>query len=456
MLFSLCFLAQARRALTKACMVIFLSVLLTTELLTPKVAASTLSLSQAQKHALENDPVLSASRLREKAFHSDAVAFDTWDTPTLSTSVQNLPVDNFSLQQEPMTQLQIGIKQTLPRGNTAQLKAEGAKAQAGKEQIKRSGRKLWVSQQVSIAWYQGYYAQKKAALLKDKEEVVSQLIEAMNAAYTTGDVNTQQQDIVALELDKVMLQEAQYRAVEDMEVAKSVLTEWLSGVDLSTMNWPQSTSLSVVQQARDYVEKINPIDIFSLMHFHPEALAYEFDEQYAHTQLAIAQESEKPQWALQASYGYRQHDVLNQHRSDFISFGVQVDLPSFSSTRNSAQISSKTNRLSAVATDRRLVISRLSSQAQQYRTRLTFASQRYHLLKERLLTQAEYAQATTLRSFAQGAQNNMSNALQVRMAIIDAKLAMLDIELQLATSLQRVKYYYQPALSLHANYQRGS
>lgn len=428
-------------------MVTIFSVSLTSGLLAPNAVANTLSLSQAQQKALEGDPFLTASRQRERAFHSDAVALDTWESPILSSSVQNLPIDNLSLQQESMTQLHIGIKQTLPRGNTAQLKARGANVQAGKEQVKRDGRKIWVNQQVSIAWYQGYYAKKKLVLLKDKEEIVRQLIEAMHASYIAGDVNTGQQDIATLELDRVMLQEAQYRAIENREVAKSALMEWLSGVDLSTMNWPESASQSVVQQATNYIEKINALDVISAMRVHPEARAYEFDEQHAHTQLAIAQESNKPQWALQASYGFRQHDVFEQHRSDFISFGVQVDLPSFSTTRNNAQISSKTRRLSAVATDRRIAIKRLSSQARQNLSRLSFAKQRYFLLKEGLLTDAEHALATSLRSFAQDAKSTMSNSLRARMDIIDAKLAMLDIELQLAIHFQRVKYYYQPALS---------
>jgi hypothetical protein len=85
------------------------------------VLAAALSLEQAQQLAISEDPNLKGNTYRQQALKSEQYASAYWANPQLSTSIQNLPTDGFSLDQEPMTQFKVGIKQQLPRGDVNAL-----------------------------------------------------------------------------------------------------------------------------------------------------------------------------------------------------------------------------------------------------------------------------------------------------------------------------------------------
>ena len=57
----------------------------------------------------------------------------TLPDPVLELNAMNLPVDNFSLHQEPMTQIQLTFNQTIPYPGKRQLAADAAgyEAEAG-------------------------------------------------------------------------------------------------------------------------------------------------------------------------------------------------------------------------------------------------------------------------------------------------------------------------------------
>ena len=88
---------------------------------TPSLA-TTLSLKDAQHLALNQDVYFQGSKLEEAAYQHDSNAADSWDNPTISTTLQSVPTDGFSLNQEPMTQLKLGIRQAMPRGNSANMR----------------------------------------------------------------------------------------------------------------------------------------------------------------------------------------------------------------------------------------------------------------------------------------------------------------------------------------------
>ena len=79
------------------------------EQLASKPSAAALSLEMAQQHALANDPMSEGFRFKQEAFEREGKAATYWDNPQLATSIQNLPTDGFRFNQEPMTQVKIGV-----------------------------------------------------------------------------------------------------------------------------------------------------------------------------------------------------------------------------------------------------------------------------------------------------------------------------------------------------------
>ncbi|NNG12776.1 MAG: hypothetical protein HKM88_05950, partial [Halobacteria archaeon] len=81
-------------------------------------AIAALTLAEAEQLALSEDPAVAASRARSQALREDAVASGQLPDPKLKTGLFNLPLDTFDIDQEPTTQLRLGLQQTFPRGAT--------------------------------------------------------------------------------------------------------------------------------------------------------------------------------------------------------------------------------------------------------------------------------------------------------------------------------------------------
>ena len=70
--------------------------------------ASALNLTQAEKLALSDDPMVKSYLASSRAFEEQAIADNALPDPKLRLGMFNLPVDTFSTTQEPTTQLRLG------------------------------------------------------------------------------------------------------------------------------------------------------------------------------------------------------------------------------------------------------------------------------------------------------------------------------------------------------------
>ena len=82
------------------------------------VIAADLTVEEAVRIALRDDPTLQAMGARSQSMSELSVAAESLPDPKLKLGFANLPVDSFNLGQEPMTQAVIGIRQQFPRGQT--------------------------------------------------------------------------------------------------------------------------------------------------------------------------------------------------------------------------------------------------------------------------------------------------------------------------------------------------
>ena len=106
-------------------------------------ARAELTLPEAERLALAADPAVVGAYARADALQNQAVADGQLPDPKLGFGAYNVPLYDFSLDQEPMTQLYTRVQQTFPRGDTLRYqrqhtewlgKAELAQAQLARRQ----------------------------------------------------------------------------------------------------------------------------------------------------------------------------------------------------------------------------------------------------------------------------------------------------------------------------------
>ena len=77
-----------------------------------------LDIDAAVRLALADDPLIAASQARSQALQDSAIADGQLPDPQLRTGIYNLPTDDFDIDEEPSTQLRLGVQQAFPRGKT--------------------------------------------------------------------------------------------------------------------------------------------------------------------------------------------------------------------------------------------------------------------------------------------------------------------------------------------------
>src|SRR5512145_2589431 len=80
-----------------------------------------LSLAEAERIALERDAMTREMRLQSAAMRERAVMEGELMDPELRFGAVNVPVDSFSLSDEDMTMLEVGVSQEFQPGKTRQL-----------------------------------------------------------------------------------------------------------------------------------------------------------------------------------------------------------------------------------------------------------------------------------------------------------------------------------------------
>jgi outer membrane protein TolC len=396
---------------------------------------SSLSLTEAVSQALARDPWLESSQLRQQALLDEAEASGSLPDPTLSLMAGNLPVDSFDLDQEPMTQLSVGLSQMFPRGDTLSLAKQKRQQLALEHPLLREDRRAKAKAIVSRLWLDAFNAQESIRLIERDRALFEHLVDAARAGYSAAVAGAQQQDVIRAQLELTRLEDRLTVLKRRREAAQRRLSEWVGAparrdmtalLPLQAPDRPVSTGDS--DQAR-----------YESVRNHPQLLALDVRIDATETDVELARQRYKPEWGLSARYGYRHEDPQGRSRADLFSVGITFDLPLFTAARQDKQVSASLNRAGAIKTDRELVVRRLVAELETATVDLARLDQRHELYTDQLLPQmAEQAKA------ALAAYNNddgdFAEAVRARIAELNARIESLDIAVARQKTIAQINY----------------
>ena len=144
-----------------------------------------LSIDRAIEMAQSHDPWLDASKFNQSKLAASAVAAGQLNDPTVSLGLSNIGADRFAFNQEPMTQLTVGITQMFPRGQTRRIKTAQFKLLAHEQSLLRANRLALLKKQASLYWLDAYQAQQSISLIQQDRPLFEQLIELVEASYAS-------------------------------------------------------------------------------------------------------------------------------------------------------------------------------------------------------------------------------------------------------------------------------
>ncbi|OZG69770.1 hypothetical protein BTA51_29545 [Hahella sp. CCB-MM4] len=311
------------------------------------IGHTALTIEQAQHLAVTSDFGIKKVMHSAEAMKSEAVAGSQLPDPVLILGAQNLPTDSFKFDQEPMTQLKVGIRQMFPKGDSLSLTESKMTWQAEALQDNAKVRYLQVSKMVRDLWLEVMYWQQAQSVLEQDRELFGQLLEVTHSLYSVGRI--QQTDVLRAELELSRLDEKLIKAKTSEQKQRAMLARWV-GEQAQVETWPLQVPQLTMPATVTSIYRQNAThpamkDLARALKTHPIVVSMESQVEEAGVDVELAKTQYDPSWGVELSYGYR--DGQNQNgsdRSDFFSAVVTVSMPIFSSVKQDKGVQSSNYR----------------------------------------------------------------------------------------------------------------
>jgi len=375
--------------------------------------------------AIETDQWLVQSEAYERAARAEAIAGGELPDPRLTTSFANFPTDTFDFSQEPMTQVMIGISQTFPGGDTRQLRRKRLDQMGDVSVTERVMRMAQLRRDVTLLWTDAALADETLRMIDEDRVLFEQLEAVIESRYRSAGKGTNQQDLIRAELEIIRLDERVLQLKERRQRQLEQLTQWV----------PEALVRSVDRFALPSAK----ISTESSVVMHPEVRIHDQRIEIARTGYDLAQESLRPGFTVNTSYGHRDEDRNGRDLPDFVSLGVTMDLPFFTAKRQDKRVSAAADRVAVEEAARLLTIRKLRSMQRDAFERVNQLEQQINLYRESLLTQMESLADAAQVAYASD-QADFSEVMRARIAQLNARIEVVRLETERQKTFARLEY----------------
>jgi len=416
-------------------------------------AAPQYTLDQSVSIAQQQDPWLRGSEFRQQATEAKSIAAGQLPDPVVSLSFANLPTDSFDVDQEPMTQFKVGVKQAIPRGDSLALKQDQLAQMSAQQPYMRQDRRAKVAVTVGQLWLEAFRSQETIRLIEKDRSLFEHLVDVAQVSYASAGGKTRQQDLVRAQLELTRLEDRLTKLRQQKESTQASLGEWLMG--------PEHRVFEIAPTLPDIkLVGLSPVDTrneesgsrLPSFLWHPAIKAIDQKIQVGTTGIELAKQKYKPQWGINASYGYRDEDPMGNDRADFFSVGVSFDLPLFTEQRQDRELQSAVAQEAAIRTEKALKLRSMRADYEAASAELRFLNQRYALYQDRLLEEIHDQAEASLTAYTNDT-GDFAEVVRARIAELNANIDFLNIKIDRLKAILQLNYF---SVSTNGNDTEGS
>jgi outer membrane protein TolC len=161
--------------------------------------AHEVELDQAVSLALGHSLELASIRAHSDAIRAASSYAGALPDPTLSLNAMNMPTDTFSLDQEPMTQMQVALSQSFPFPGKRKLRREAVEYQAAASDQMETERRGAIIGDVRIAWWQLMSLDRALQIVEQNKDLMRDFVQIAQTKYRVG--SGLQQDVLLAQLE---------------------------------------------------------------------------------------------------------------------------------------------------------------------------------------------------------------------------------------------------------------
>lgn len=354
--------------------------------------STVLSLQDAVALAVEGNPGLAEMQARAEAMSAIPSQAGALPDPMLTLGALNLPTDTFNLDQEPMTQLQIGIEQSLPFPGKLGLKERAAEFDADAAASNVDEARLRLIQNVKQAWWQIYYIDRALDTVSRNQDLLRQFVQIAQTKYTVGEGLQQDVLLAQVELSKLLDSEIRLQGLRQQQVPRlNALLDRATGTPVQLPEQVDEDLAGLLPEAQLFTraEKIRPL-------LEQKRLEVEA----ARTRRDFAKRDTYPDFKLGAAYGFREGENPDgSSRADFATIRLGVSLPLYAGRKQDKAVDQRTSELlqrqNALQDEWNKVQAEISAALADYHR----ASEQVQLFRTGIIPQARQSVASMLSGY---------------------------------------------------------
>lgn len=372
-----------------------------------------LSLDAAVSQALANNPSLAEINARAEAIAAVPSQAGSLPDPTLSVEMLNLPADSFDFREDFMTMVDVGLSQTVPFPGKLALKeqAAGLEAEAAAQTVEEA--RLRLVRDVKLRWWELFYLERTLHILADTETSLRDVIRTVQARYRVGEAP--QQDVLQaqLELSKLGEERLIHTAMHHREVARlNALLDRppTSLFDLAYGELPALPEMLAEEQLDEAAEQGRPL-------LNQKRRSVDA----AQSRVELAKKDYYPDLTFSAGYAFRDRAPNGENRSDFVRFGVSLNLPVYAGRKQAKAVDQQRSEWLrekyALQDALRKVQADIAATLSDYRR----AKDHYALLRHEIIPLAEQTVASLRANFEVG-KASMADLLRASASLRNAEI----------------------------------
>ncbi len=410
-----------------------------------------LTLSSAIELAVERDLWVKSNHNEQRSIEAQSIAAGSFPDPKISLGVANVSAENFNFNQEPMTQLRIGLSQAFPRGKSRQLKKQKLQDIAAIFPYQRQDRLMQLVVVVSHIYLDAYKAQESIALINKDRELFEQLVDVVEVNYTSSIGKTRQHDIIRSQLELIRLDDRLTVITQQKDESLKKLNQWIS----EDFTRQSLSTLSSSMQNDQVLSSVFPNVLLDLdssqfnsdskpfveyLLNHPRIKSLDQKLTAAHTAIELAKQQYKPEFSVTSSYGFRNDNPLGVNRADLFSIGVTFDVPLFTKNKQDQQLKSEVLTSEVVETEKLLMMRAMKADFEKNKIRFNGLKKRQKLYENQLLPQMR-EQATASLTAYKNDDGDFSEVVRSRIAVLNAEIDELEINTEILKTIIQLNYF---------------
>ncbi|END2486802.1 TPA: TolC family protein [Vibrio vulnificus] len=384
------------------------------------------------EQALANDASRKQIFAQSQAMRESGVAASTLMDPKLKVGFGGLPVDSFKFDEDPMTNISVGLMQQFERGSTLDLQSKKATQQADGMAFQVDTREREVANSMTQLWLELGYQQQAERVLRENQRLMRELESFISTNYSIG--KSEAQDLLNAQLQISQLEEKLQANQQMQRRILSQMSEWLGSEwlyqqrDLKASNQLNWDTLEHLLSASSTTQH------FALLAQHPMVQMANANIAVSQTQVELAEQSYTPQFGVEVMYAYRQaNNMKGEPASDLVSAYLTMDIPLFTGNRQDRAHAAAQYQVGAAQSQKDLLLAQMNAKVNALLVDRSNLEQRLERYQNTLLEQAK----ARTKAVERGYQNSTAQFNDVIAATRDELAVELE-SLRLLTDLNQV------------------